>query len=358
MTDIPTVMKGVALTGHGGLEKLVWRDDLPVPTPGPDEVLIKVLAAAVNNTDINTRIGWYSKTVRGDTASGAADGIQDFDASDGSWSGSPIPFPRIQGADCCGLVIGVGSGVSDSHLGDRVLIRPMQNRPGPNGRSVVWTFGSECDGGFAEYAVARSSDAIAVSSEWSDVELASLPCAYSTAEGMLQRAAVGAERVLITGASGGVGSAAVQLCKRRGAEVIAMTNPDKAGALAALGADAIVGRDDPLIPDSVDVVVDLVAGPRWPEMIDALVPGGRYVASGAIAGPIVELDVRTLYLKDLTLLGSTQQTDSVFTDLIGYVEADEIKPVIATTFPLKDIRAAQEAFLSKRHIGKIGLSVG
>ena len=356
--DLPATMNGVALTGHGRLDRLEWRTDLLVPNPSPDEVLIKVTAAAVNNTDINTRIGWYSKSVRGDTASGATDGIADLDASDSSWSGQSIPFPRIQGADCCGHIIAVGSAVDDTRLGDRVLIRPIQNRPSEDGKRVVWTFGSECDGGFAEYAVARSSDALAVTSDWSDVELASLPCAYSTAEGMLQRASVGAERVLITGASGGVGSAAVQLAKRRGAEVIAMTSPDKADALAALGADAIVGREDALHPDSVDVVVDLVAGPRWPEMIDALVEGGRYVASGAIAGPIVEFDIRTLYLKDLTLFGSTQQPDTVFSDLIRYVEADEIKPVIATTFPLREIRAAQEAFLTKKHIGKICLSVG
>jgi NADPH:quinone reductase-like Zn-dependent oxidoreductase len=196
-----------------------------------------------------------------------------------------------------------------------------------------------------------------IRSRWSDLELASIPCAYSTAEAMLQKIDLGAERVLITGASGGVGLAAVQLAKRRGAEVTAMTSPDKAPALRLAGADATLGRDDPLPKAAFDAVVDVVAGPRWPELIEALRPGGRYVAAGAIAGPIVELDVRTLYLHDLTLYGSTRQPDRVFQDLIGYIERDELKPCIAEVFDLRAIKQAQLAFLSKRHVGKIVLRV-
>lgn len=93
-------MRAMTLTGHGGLEKLQWREDMPVPTPKPGEVLIKVGAAAVNNTDINTRTGWYSKTVRGDTASGGTDGYGSSEAgAEGSWAGAPLSFPLIQGAD-------------------------------------------------------------------------------------------------------------------------------------------------------------------------------------------------------------------------------------------------------------------
>lgn len=174
---------------------------------------------------------------------------------------------------------------------------------------------------------------------------------------MIQRADLGAERVLITGASGGVGSAAVQLAKRRGAHVTAMTSPAKADDLRALGADAILGRDDILPESAYDVVLDLVGGPRWPELLDALAVRGRYVTSGAIAGPIVELDLRTLYLKDLTLTGSTRQAPGVFTDLVGYIERGEIRPVLAETYTLRDLRAAQEAFLGKAHIGKIGIEI-
>ncbi len=350
---VPETMSAMVLTGHGGLDKLEWRETVPVPKPGPGEVLIRISASSVNNTDINTRTAWYSKSVRGGTEADVATDDKDAVAADGSWSGTPLSFPRIQGADCCGLIAAVGDGVDKGRIGERVLVRALQLVEASDGSQATITFGSECDGGFAEYAVARSSDALSVNTDWSDAELASIPCAYSTAEGMLQRVSLGAERVLVTGASGGVGSAAIQLAKRRGATVTAMTNADKADAVRDLGADAIVGRDDPFASESFDVVVDLVAGPRWPDMIDALTLGGRYVTAGAIAGPIVELDVRTLYLRDLTLYGSTAQPDNIMPDLIGYIERGEIRPVIAGEFALKDLHQAQEAFLTKHHIGKI-----
>ncbi|MFW8593106.1 alcohol dehydrogenase family protein [Cribrihabitans neustonicus] len=353
---LPETMCGVVLTGHGGLDKLAWREDLLVPSPAPGEVLIRVGATAVNNTDVNTRIGWYSKSVRGDTASGAAAGY-DREAEDGSWSGAALRFPLIQGADCCGEIVSVGEAVPESRIGERVLVRPMHRPAGAEDDYQLVTFGSERNGGFCEYTTAQSKDAIAVKSNLSDVELASFPCAFSTAEGMIQRSGLGAGRVLITGASGGVGSAAIQLAKRRGAHVTALTSPGKEEALKTLGADSVLDRDGLLPEHSFDVVLDLVGGPRWEELIGALRNGGCYVTSGAIAGPIVELDLRTLYLRDLSLLGSTYQPDSVFTDLVSYIEAGEIRPALARTYPLKEIRAAQEAFLDKSHVGKIGLCV-
>ena len=358
---VPDTMKAMVLTGHGGLDKLEWRDDVPVPVPCAGEVLIRVGASAVNNTDVNTRTGWYSKSVRGDTGSAAQEGYAGASDADGAWSGA-LSFPRIQGADCCGVVVAVGAGVARSRLGERVLVRPMYRpdsyRPdGAGDPDAMVTFGSERNGGFAEFTTIGDKEAVCVDSPLSDAELASFPCAFSTAEGMIQRAGIGAERVLITGASGGVGSAAVQLAKRRGAHVTAVTSPSKARALEALGADATLGRDEALPQDSFDVVLDLVGGARWPALLDALSVRGRYVTSGAIAGPIVELDLRTLYLKDLTLVGSTRQDPRVFTDLVGYIEAGEIRPVLAKTYPLRDLRAAQEAFLEKSHVGKIGIEI-
>lgn len=350
---IPEKMYGVVLTGHGGLDKLQWRDDLDVPRPGPGEVLIKVHASSVNNTDINTRTAWYSKAVRGDTASGATQGSVEADAADGGWSGEPISFPRIQGADCCGEIVAVGAGVSDSRIGERVLVRALQSTGASGGTFATWTFGSECDGAFAQYTKTFAADALPVRSNWNDTELASIPCAYSTAENMLQRIDLKDERVLITGASGGVGSAAIQLAVRRGAYVTAMTSADKGKEILTLGAKDIIGRDDPFPDDAFDAVVDLVVGPRWPDMISALRRGGRYITAGAIAGPIVELDVRTLYLRDLTLFGSTFQPDNTLIDVIRYIEREELRPTIAQEFKLKDLRKAQEAFLEKGHIGKI-----
>lgn len=354
---LPTTMTGMVLTGHGGPEKLEWRDDLRVPEPAAGEVLIRVSASAVNNTDINTRTGWYSKAVRGDTASGAVGGYGDDVDADGSWSGEALAFPRIQGADCCGTIVAVGVGVAQTRIGERVLVRALQSSVGPDGTLRVATFGSECDGGFADYTVAADRDAVAVTSDLSDVELASFPCAFSTAEGMIQRCALGAEWVLISGASGGVGSAAVQLAKRRRAHVTAITNAAKAEDLRALGADEIVLRQDAFPKRRFDVALDLVGGARWDDMIDALRDGGRYVTAGAIAGPIVELDLRTLYLRDLSFFGCTHQADTVFTDLIRYIEAGEIRPMVAETYALRDLHAAQEAFVAKSHVGKVGIAV-
>jgi len=352
---LPDTMKAMILTGHGGLDKLEWREDVRVPRPAAGEVLIRVGASAVNNTDVNTRTGWYSKAVRGDTNSAAATSYEGASDADGAWSGA-LSFPRIQGADCCGEIAAVGDGVDIARIGERVLVRPMHRPAGGDAEALV-TFGSERDGGFAEFTTVEAEHALRIDSPLSDVELASFPCAFLTAEGMIQRAELGAERVLITGASGGVGSAAVQLAKRRGAHVTAVTSPAKVADLKALGADAIIGREDAVPEEAFDVVLDLVGGPRWPALLEALAVRGRYVTSGAIAGPIVELDLRTLYLKDLTLIGSTRQDPEVFTDLVGYIERGEIRPILAETYALRNLRDAQEAFLKKSHMGKIGIEI-
>jgi NADPH:quinone reductase-like Zn-dependent oxidoreductase len=223
-----------------------------------------------------------------------------------------------------------------------------------------WTLGSECDGAFAQYVVAPAAETHRVDCDWTDAELASIPCAYSTAENMLHRAGLSAgERVLVTGASGGVGSAAVQLAKRRGAEVFAVAGTGKHQAVFALGADRVLERGEDLVSAvgtaSVDLVVDLVAGPRWPALLDLLRRGGRYAVAGAIAGPLVELDVRTLYLQDLTFFGCTFQEDVVFENLVRYIENGEIRPVVAEVFPLERIVDAQRAFLEKRFTGKLVL---
>lgn len=356
---IPSTMAAVLLNGHGGTEMLEYRTDVPVPVPGPGDVLIEIRAAGINNTDINTRIGWYSKSVRSATSDGADAGVDQLDASDASWAGVPLSFPRIQGADGCGIVVAIGEGVDPERMGERVLVRPMMSDPASSRPLAFRTFGSEMDGGFAQFAVAPSNEALAVQSSWSDVELASIPCAASTAENMLERANIGAERLLITGASGGVGSAAVQLARRRGAQITAVCSAAKADEVLALGADETIDRGADLTTQvelkSFDAVVDLVGGPAWPSLLQLLCPGGRYVTSGAIAGPLVELDLRTLYLEDLALLGCTHQSRDVFTDLIGYIERDEIRPVVAATYPLVDIARAQADFIAKKHVGKLVL---
>ncbi|WP_089403264.1 alcohol dehydrogenase family protein [Geodermatophilus saharensis] len=352
-------MAAVLLTGHGGLDKLEYRTDVPIPRPEKGEVLIQVAAAGINNTDVNTRIGWYSKSVTSETGAGGTAGLDAVENVDATWSGAALLFPRIQGADVCGRIVDVGEGVSRDRIGERVLVRTMLRTPVDHRPFECWTFGSECDGGFAQFAVAPAQETYAVRSDWSDEELAAIPCAYSTAENMLHRAALGAERVLVTGASGGVGLAAVQLAKRRGATVIAVCSAVKAAGVMAQGADRTVDRGenpvDALGRASVDVVIDLVGGPQAGQLLDVLRPGGRYAIAGAIGGPIAEIDLRTVYLKDLSLFGCTFQEDEVFENLVRYVERGEVRPVISRTYPLAEIVSAQEDFLTKGHVGKLVL---
>ncbi|WP_426357230.1 alcohol dehydrogenase family protein [Pseudocolwellia sp. HL-MZ19] len=353
MFNVPKTMKGVHLTGHGESEVLQYCDDIAVPKPKYNQVLIRVTAAGVtaagvNNTDINTRIAWYSKS--------------DNNGEDASWSGNALVFPRIQGADVCGVIVAVGTGVDQQRIGERVLVEPCLREANGEELDPPWYFGSECDGGFAEFTVVSSRHAYSINSELSDIELATFPCSYSTAENMLTRTKVtSTDKVLITGASGGVGSAAVQLAKARGAYVIAITSPAKQDQLKDLGVDEVIFRDADLVDvlgdSSVDVVVDLVAGSQWPQLLNVLKRQGRYAVSGAIGGALVELDVRTLYLKDLSFYGCTVLEPEVFQNLVTCIEQKKIKPIVALTFPLKDIYTAQKVFQEKQHVGKIVLKV-
>ncbi len=349
MNEIPKTMRGIWLAGHGDFDKLEVRNDIKVPVPGANDVLICVSAAAVNNTDINTRTAWYSKS--------------DADSDDASWAGEALTFPRVQGADVCGQMVAVGDGIDKHRIGERVLVEPCIRHANGQELTQPWYFGSECDGGFAQYTIVDAKHAYKVESDLSDVELASFPCSYSTAENLLTRANVKAgDKVLITGASGGVGSAAIQLTRARGAKAIAITSVVKSKALLDLGATKTINLEGNVVEhlgeNSIDVVIDLVAGPKWPELLEVLRPGGRYAVAGAIGGPLVDLDVRTLYLKDLSLFGCTVLEPDVFANLIEHIEQGRVSPLVAETYPLEQIVDAQKSFLSKRHIGKIVLTVG
>jgi hypothetical protein len=356
MDPVPAAMEAVLLTGNGGFECLSYRTDVPVPQPGPGEVLIRVGASGVNNTDINTRTAWYSKAVTAATEAGGGDGFAEAKTEDSGWTGAVPQFPRIQGADAAGRIVAVGEGVEPARVGQRVLVEPVFRGVS---RFEATYFGSEVDGAFARYARVPSAHAHAIETTLSDTELASFPCAYSAAENMLTRTALAAgERVLITGASGGVGSAAVQLAMRRGAQVTALASAEKADGVRALGAKEVLPRDARFDPETFDVVIDVAGGAGFPALLNALKRGGRYGVAGAISGPIAELDLRTLYLKDLTLYGCTILELQVFPNLVGYIERGEIRPLVAATYPLSDIVEAQRAFLTKQHVGKIVLVPG
>ena len=350
MPSLPTTMKAILLTGHGGLDKLDVRDDYPKPVPGPGEVLIRVGACGINNTDINTRVGWYARGVNEDGATWASDMV----------------FPHIQGADIAGTISAVGPDIPERRIGARVVVDPVLRNPeDPMNLDTVGYVGAHCFGGFAEYVLVPEQNALPITSDLSDAELASFPCSSSTAENMLERAHVAdGETVLVTGASGGVGSALVQLAKRRGAFVIAVTRAAKFDAVKDFGADALIDRATTdfaadvraAAPNGViDVAADVVGGDGFESLLASVRKGGRYVVSGAIAGPLVSLDLRTLYLRDLDMIGTTILLPQVFPNLVGYIQAGEIRPLVAQTYPLDKIAEAQTAFTEKKHVGNIVL---
>jgi NADPH:quinone reductase-like Zn-dependent oxidoreductase len=357
-SDGQPTMKAVVTIGNGGYDQLVYCD-VARPTPGSTEVLVHVRAAGMNNTEINTRLGWYSSSVKKSTEDAAeAKQFEPTQKADGGWNAA-TPFPFIQGTDCCGTVAEVGDKSNRHLLGQRVLVRASMRPDGFSSPENIW-MGSDFDGAFAQFVKVPASEAFPVNCDWNDAELATIPCAYGTAENMIHRAGVRKGMcVLVAGASGGVGSAAVQLAKRRGAHVIGITTAAKMDDVRAAGADDVIERGtnpvEALGRDSVDVVVDNVAGARFGAMLDVLRRGGKYVSSGAISGPVVELDMRVFYLKDLTLIGCTGWDEPVFPNLISYIERGEIRPLLARTYPLENIAAAQQEFLKKSHVGNFVL---
>ena len=346
-TNAPETMRAAVTTRHGGLDAIEVRD-VPVPRPGPGDVLVRVGAAGCNNTDLWTREGAYGNAGDRDALSG--------------WRG-PIDFPRIQGGDVAGTVEAVGPGVDPDRAGRRVLVDPaLYDGPGPEAL-VADVLGSERDGGFAEYVVVPDERAHDVDgTALTDAELGSLPIAYGTALGMLDRGGVAeGHTVLVTGASGGVGLGAVQLARARGARVVAVSSGSKADEVAAAGADGVIDRGRGRVvedaaaasPDGYDAVIDVVAGPTVGPGLGLLRPGGRWVVAGALDGYAVELDVRRLYLANQALVGSTMHTPRVFDELVDIARRGEVRPVVAATFALDDLAAAQEQLARRAHVGKL-----
>ncbi len=351
-------MMAVVTAGNGGYDRLQCRV-VALPQPGPGEVLLQVLAAGVNNTEINTRIGWYSSSVTTATGEAAAGGEeQAVERPDGGWN-EATPFPFIQGTDCCGRIVAVAPGGDEGSIGARVLVRACMRQTGFHAMDNIW-MGSDFDGAFAQFVKVPAREVFAVDCGWSDAELATIPCAYGTAENMVRRCRVGrGDHVLVPGASGGVGSAVVQLAKRRGATVTAIAARAKMERVLAIGADQVLDREasvvDSLGANAVEVVIDNVAGPAFGDLLQVLRQGGRYASSGAIGGPLVTLDMRTFYLKDLQLIGCTAWDEPVFPDLISYIEGGELQPLVAKILPLAQIAEAQRQFLDKKHVGNFVL---
>ncbi len=376
MTSLPDTRAAVHLTAHGGYDVLAYRAELPIPALQAGEVLIRMHAAGINNTDINTRIGWYDDSVTGDTNSGAAEGFQTQNRSS-SWTGSSMQFPRIQGADLYGEIVACGAGVSESRLGEKTVASAVQwehDSAGKPLRSI--TFGSECDGAFTTYAVVRGTQCYDVqNSTLSAHQIAAVPCAYSTALNMLFRVeqsmgwrdfyahggdnplTLAGKRVLVTGASGGVGYAACEQATLLGAEVTAVVGASKMAEMKDVAAHVLARPNDDQYDfgdAQYDVVVDVVGGQGVIDaMVRGLVHGGYYITSGAIAGPIATIDLRKLYLRDLSYLGATYQHPTVFPRVVSFIRENKIAPKIGGVFALANIVEAQKAFVAKSHVGKL-----
>ena len=338
-------MRAAVLTRFGGPTAVELRT-VADPEPGPGQVRVRVGAAATNNTDLWTREGAYGLPGRPDALAG--------------WLG-PVDFPRIQGGDVAGTVDVVGPGGDEGLLGRRVLVDPATyaDSEGDHEPILVGVLGSEADGGFAEYVVVAADSVHDVTgSPLTDAELACLPIAYGTAMGMLERGAIGpGETVLVTGASGGVGLAAVQLAAARGCRVIAQTSAGKEDLVRESGADEVVDREATglaeLVPEGLDAVIDVVAGPQLDRLLPTLRAGGSWVIAGAVAGATVSLDLRRLYLHNLRLVGSTMHEPAHFATLAGHARRGSVHPRVAASFALEEIHAAHEMLAGRAHVGKI-----
>ena len=343
-------MKAVVLTGHGGMDMLQYVD-YPVPQPAADEVLIEVHACGMNNTDVWVRQGAYGTD-------------QDPDAV-ASWRrGKPtLEFPRIQGADTVGKIVAVGENIDPARIGERVMVDFSIYNTESDSLAEIDYIGHGADGGYAEYCVVPSTNAHPVKNPMSDAELATFCCAYLTGEHMLDRARVASgERVLISGAAGGVGGGLIQLCRARGAIPYAITSRAKADAVRALGVEDVALRDEGnwveqvtslLNGQPLDVVADVVGGPLFKDLINLLRPEGRYTTAGAFGGAIVELDLRTVYLKHLEIHGSSQGTRQAFKRLVGYIESGKVTANLFATYPLSEFHRAQTDFMAKGYVGKL-----
>ncbi len=366
--DTPELMRATVLVGHGGLGKLVYREDVPVPLPQSGDVLVRVGACGVNNTDVNTRTAWYDRDVdSGVSEQFGVQGRQD-DLSDGrvaaSWNTAAMSFPRICGAAVVGRIVRTGDSVDASRIGQRVMVDPqVRDTSLPERAQLVAYLGSERDGGFAQFVAVPAPNAHVVESDLSDEELATFPCSYDTAEEMLVRTDLAAgETVVVTGAAGGVGTALIQLAKVRGARVIAIASAAKEERVRAVGADAFLARDAEDLVGKVrtlsgdagaHVVADVVGGPSFGDLLKMLRRAGRYATAGAIAGPLETIDLRDLIYQDLEMHGITCPAASTFARVVGLVSSGQVKPLLDGVFPLERLGDAQAALVKREHVGKL-----
>lgn len=335
-------MRAAIFYEHGGPE-VVRVEQVSAPEPGPGEVRVRVGASSLNHLDL-----WARRGLPG------------------------VPMPHIGGSDVAGVVDAVGEGVKDVATGSRVVVDPSlhfesyeHQARGQRALPRFGVIGEHTQGGHAEYAVVPAANLVALPDGVAFETAAAAGLAYVTAwRGLMSRARVGTgDRVLVTGASGGVSTAAIQIARHVGAEVYAVTSgADNVARVRKLGADVVYDRSAgdwskalwaETNKEGVDVVMDSVGEATWDRCVRALAVGGRLVTYGATTGPRAALDLRRVFWKQLSILGTTMGSPGEFRDVMALVFDGALTPAIADTLPLEETRRGHELLEAGAVFGKL-----
>ncbi len=340
-------MKAVIFRRHGGPEELEWAE-VPEPCLEPEEVLIKVRACSLNHLDIWERQGL---------------------------PGIPVPLPHISGSDIAGEVAKTGGRVKGIRDGERVIASPGAScgncefcrKDFDSLCASYFILGLQVNGGYAEYVKVPGRSVIPVSDKLSWAEWAAVPLVFLTAWHMLVTRArlQKGETVLIHAAGSGIGSAAIQVAKFLGGRVITTaSSSEKLEKARSLGADDPINYKTHDFTErvleitqgrGVDVVFEHIGPDTWAGSVRSLAKGGRLVTCGATSGREVNLDLRFLFAKQLSFLGSYMGGKRELDEVLKHVAEGKFKPVVDSTFPLQNARQAQERMLGREQFGKIVL---
>ena len=336
-------MKAALFHEFGG-PAVLRLEEVSAPVLQAGEVLVRVHAAALNHLDLWVRRGLPIETT----------------------------MPHIGGSDVAGVVEAKGAGVRGVKVGARVIVNPSLScgecewcRAGEESLCLHYKIlGEHTQGGFAEFVAVPAANLFPIPKDVAFEQAAAAPLGFLTAwRGLMTRGRLKAgQTVLITGASGGVATAAVQIAKHAGAHVYAVTTAEHVEAVRNLGADVVYDRTQvdfakQLWADTnkrgVDVILDSVGEATWQQTLRSIARGGRLVVYGATTGPKAELDLRALFWKQAEILGTTMSNRSEFEEVMRLVFAGELKPVIDKVFKLDEIRAAHERMEKGEQFGKI-----
>lgn len=341
-------MKAVLLTEHGSVEKLQWVEECPTPEPGPDEARVRVYASSLNRLDLFVRQGW---------------------------PGLNLSLPHILGADAAGVIDALGESVAGWAVGDRVAVDPTIScglcGPCLSGRHNLCAhfgiLGEDARGTNAEFVVVPARNLVRLPEHVGYAEAAAAGLVYLTAwHSLITRGELRAgESVLVVGAGGGVNTASIQIAKFAGAKVYVVGSSDeKLEQARDLGADVLINRAKEDWSNAiyrftdrqgVDVVVDNVGQATLFGSIRAVRKGGRILIVGNTSGPQFDLDLRYIFSKQISLIGSTMAPHSDYITVMNLIFAGKIKPVIGARLPLEEIREAHQMLERGDVFGKIVL---